>query len=216
MTVTGQAPLPRRKPGRPSNETRAKLGDHIIDSAWAVFVRSGFTQATIQEICSEANISLATFYRYFPNKNEIFRIAMQRAGSTIVEQLRIAETAGNFEEALMQFAEAFTYSPARGQFGDALSLLISEARRFPDLLGLVEQPSMDWIEGIQALIRRDHPRFTKGEALDLAFLFIDMIGARVSRERALNLPQPNPEHAAKRLRTAVRVFVTGLDGVGPR
>ena len=213
MTVTGQAPLPRRKPGRPSNETRAKLSAHIIDSAWSVFVRNGFAQATVQEICSTANISLATFYRYFESKDDVFRVAMQRAGAALTEQLRVAENAGSFEEALTQFADAFVFSPALLQFGDALALLMSEAKRLPDLLDLVAKPSRPWMEGVQALIRRHHPQFSAEESLDLAFLFIDMIGARVSRERSLDIPQPDPTHMANRLRAAVKIFVAGVDSL---
>jgi len=43
----------------------------IMDAAIACFRRRGFHQATMQEICSEANISAGALYRYFASKAEI-------------------------------------------------------------------------------------------------------------------------------------------------
>lgn len=43
----------------------------IIAAATACFVRSGFHQATMQDICREAGLSAGAVYRYFHSKDEI-------------------------------------------------------------------------------------------------------------------------------------------------
>lgn len=43
----------------------------ILDAAMACFRRRGFHQATMQEICAEANMSAGALYRYFGSKAEI-------------------------------------------------------------------------------------------------------------------------------------------------
>lgn len=44
----------------------------LLESALAVFNRRGFTTTRVEDICTEAAISRATFYRYFENKDEVF------------------------------------------------------------------------------------------------------------------------------------------------
>lgn len=43
----------------------------IIDAANACFTRNGFHQATMQQICAEAQLSPGAVYRYFASKDEI-------------------------------------------------------------------------------------------------------------------------------------------------
>jgi AcrR family transcriptional regulator len=207
------AKSPKRKRGRPSNEVRATLAQHIAQSAWSAFVERGFSQTTVQDICDSADVSLATFYRYYSSKNDVLKLVMRRAGDAVLQQLRLAETATTLEESLLLFATNFTSSPAHLEFADALTLLVSEIKNFPELLQLVAQPSLEWLSGIQNLISREYPTFTTGETLDLAFLFADMVGARVFRERALAMRGPNPAHASKLVQTTVRIFVAGVAAV---
>ncbi|NCA83942.1 MAG: TetR/AcrR family transcriptional regulator [Clostridia bacterium] len=43
----------------------------LLDAARTLFWKHGIRRVTIQEICSEADVSKMTFYRQFANKNEI-------------------------------------------------------------------------------------------------------------------------------------------------
>lgn len=55
--------------------TRAEKRDQqmarILDAATACFLRSGFSGASMQQICAEANMSPGALYRYFPSKEAI-------------------------------------------------------------------------------------------------------------------------------------------------
>jgi AcrR family transcriptional regulator len=52
-----------------------KMGQ-IITTAEDLFQKFGFKRITIEEICSKADVSKMTFYKYFPNKNELIKCIM--------------------------------------------------------------------------------------------------------------------------------------------
>lgn len=43
----------------------------IVTTAKDLFWKHGFKRVTVEEICTVANVSKMTFYKYFPNKNEL-------------------------------------------------------------------------------------------------------------------------------------------------
>jgi TetR/AcrR family transcriptional regulator, repressor for uid operon len=45
--------------------------DEILSAAQRCFVRSGFHQTSMQEICAEAGMSPGNLYRYFPSKEAL-------------------------------------------------------------------------------------------------------------------------------------------------
>ena len=53
--------------------TRVKKILQILSTAEELFQRFGFKRITIEEICVKANVSKMTFYKYFPNKNELIK-----------------------------------------------------------------------------------------------------------------------------------------------
>src|ERR1035437_8340045 len=52
---------------------RVKKILQILSTAEDLFQRFGFRRVTIEEICAKANVSKMTFYKYFPNKNELIK-----------------------------------------------------------------------------------------------------------------------------------------------
>ncbi len=44
----------------------------LLECALAAFTRRGYTASRVDDICVEAGISRATFYRYFESKEEVF------------------------------------------------------------------------------------------------------------------------------------------------
>ena len=49
-------------------QRQADRRDEILSAAQRCFVRSGFHQASMQEICAEAGMSAGNLYRYFPSR----------------------------------------------------------------------------------------------------------------------------------------------------
>ena len=48
-----------------------KSSDALFEAAHELFYRYGIKKATVEDICSRANVSKMTFYRNFKDKNEM-------------------------------------------------------------------------------------------------------------------------------------------------
>ncbi|MCP4898253.1 MAG: TetR/AcrR family transcriptional regulator [bacterium] len=64
----------------------AKL-ERVLAAGSAVIAREGFGQATIRQVASEANMSLAGLYHYFSSKDELLFLIQFHTFSAIVDQL---------------------------------------------------------------------------------------------------------------------------------
>lgn len=65
-----------------AGQLRAKRSEMMLLELEAVALRrfeeAGFGQVTVEEIASEAHISVRTFYRYFPAKEDVLQIRIDR------------------------------------------------------------------------------------------------------------------------------------------
>lgn len=52
--------------------TRIDTRTKVLKAARSVFARKGYKAATVEDILREAHIARGTFYRYFPNKRQVF------------------------------------------------------------------------------------------------------------------------------------------------
>jgi TetR/AcrR family transcriptional regulator, regulator of mycofactocin system len=83
-------------------QLRAKRSQMMVDTVEAValqlFEDHGFSGVTVDEIAIEAQISTRTFYRYFPAKEDVLQVAIDRRS----ESLRIALDARPHDEPPLQ------------------------------------------------------------------------------------------------------------------
>lgn len=105
----------------------------IMDAAIYCFRLRGFHQATMQEICAEAQISAGALYRYFGSKAEIISaIAEEHRAEADQAFLRRAETSG-FLPAITEASREFFMKTASGH-GALVGDILAEAIR-DDALG---------------------------------------------------------------------------------
>lgn len=68
-------------------QLRMKRSEMMISEVEAVALRlfeeRGFDQVTVDEIATEARISVRTFYRYFPAKEDVFQAKIDRGSETL-------------------------------------------------------------------------------------------------------------------------------------
>jgi AcrR family transcriptional regulator len=84
------APAPSRR-----DDARARMYHELVfESAECVFGRSGFDDATMQDVASEAGVSLKTLYATFPGKHELYDEIQQVRGSAFVERVLAASALG--------------------------------------------------------------------------------------------------------------------------
>jgi len=69
-TAVAQAAPAKRRPSAASAR-RNRARDHVIEVAMDLFLRQGFDQTTVREIVAAAGISMRTFFRYFPSKEDL-------------------------------------------------------------------------------------------------------------------------------------------------
>ncbi len=103
--------MARKRQSTPSrlDDARSRMyRDLIFESAEFVFGRKGFEGATMQEIASEAGVSLKTVYASFPGKQDIFSEIMEVRGRAMSEAVAKTYTAArNPIEKLTGGARAF-------------------------------------------------------------------------------------------------------------
>jgi AcrR family transcriptional regulator len=72
--------------------TRAKL----LDAGSAVFAAKGYHETRVDDIVAAAGTSHGTFYRYFENKDQVFRVIAGRSGRRVFSALgKLAEVEGD-------------------------------------------------------------------------------------------------------------------------
>src|SRR3978361_1987832 len=64
---------------------QADRRDEILSAAQRCFVRSGFHQASMQEICAEAGMSAGNLYRYFPSKEALIAGIAERDRAEVAQ-----------------------------------------------------------------------------------------------------------------------------------
>lgn len=154
-----------------------------MDAAIACFRRRGFHQATMQEICAEAEISAGALYRYFASKAEIIAaIAEDHRGESDEAFLRTAETQG-LVPALCLAARNFFQKFAIGD-GALIADIFAECIRDDALcvsLRVTDNHSMKlFTDAIKAAQQRGEidARLDAEVAADTLFATIEGIGLR--------------------------------------
>ncbi|WP_342504738.1 TetR/AcrR family transcriptional regulator [Sporosarcina sp. FSL K6-2383] len=55
---------------------KERRSQHILQAAFSVFSRKGFEWSTMQDVADEAELGVATVFRYFPKKNKLIIAVM--------------------------------------------------------------------------------------------------------------------------------------------
>lgn len=106
----------------------------IVWSARALFLRDGYARATMTDIATEAKVSVATLYRHFASKDELFAAVVEdQAG-------RFADTLGALElpqrsvrTGLRAFARAYADLLLEDESIALARVIIAEAAGFPQI-----------------------------------------------------------------------------------
>lgn len=155
----------------------------IMDAAIACFRRRGFHQATMSEICAQANISAGALYRYFNSKAEIIgAIAEDKRGEGDDAFLRAAENEGLLAALSLSAREFFTKF-AEGD-GSLIAEILAEAIRDDAISALLHAADQQSIELFTKAIRAAQARREIDDTLDpeivanTLFAAIEGIGLR--------------------------------------
>jgi AcrR family transcriptional regulator len=176
---------PPGRSGRPPNELAGEVEERILDAARTVFLDRGFEGASIEEIADVARSGKPTIYARFRDKKALFTAAVTRYVIAKQAQLASYSPAGTtIEERLASIGVVVLHEALTPEWIGLLRLSIAEARRFPDLGGIVNR--MMRARGTEIMMRllgevaessevETFPAFGPGRLAMTARYFVDLM-----------------------------------------
>jgi TetR/AcrR family transcriptional regulator, repressor for uid operon len=104
----------------------------ILAAAERCFARSGFHQASMQEICAEAGMSPGNLYRYFPSKDSIILGIVERDRADVTQQLAEAPFSADFFGTLQALARFHLVERSAEEVALCAEIM-TESRRNPEI-----------------------------------------------------------------------------------
>ena len=104
----------------------------ILEAAQRCFVRSGFHQTSMQEICAEAGMSAGNLYRYFPSKESIIAGIAERDRAEVGQDFAQADLSKGLFAVLEGMAHYY-FSVRSIEQVKLCTEVMSEARRNPEI-----------------------------------------------------------------------------------
>lgn len=126
---------------RVSAEHLAARRQQILDAARRCFVRDGFHATSMQQVITEAGLSVGAVYRYFPSKGDLIAGIADQMAASIAAQLRsLAEAPDRSLTDVMEGAIGVVDANARPDGVLPVAVQVwAEAQRDPKLAALTRR-----------------------------------------------------------------------------
>ncbi|MGW3569779.1 TetR/AcrR family transcriptional regulator [Streptomyces sp. NPDC000941] len=168
---TDSAPRPRGAVGRPAGPQPAKR-QAILEAAVAVFLREGYTRASVDVIADEAHVSKQTVYNHFGDKQRLFLAAVENERERVAARFTPDLTPDLADEPKNEGAGAADAETALVSFGHrVLQVLLDErasALRRLVISEVARHPSL-------------RPACADGEPRQLVTYLVDLLTRRTER-----------------------------------
>lgn len=138
---------------RPNVQLQSDRRAEILNAAERCFARSGFHQASMQDICAEAGMSPGNLYRYFRSKEELIAGISERNRADAVASFVEADQAQSFFDGLAELARHHLVDRTDDEVGLCAEIM-SESRRNPDIARLYHDIEQDIKNRVAAMLRR--------------------------------------------------------------
>jgi TetR/AcrR family transcriptional repressor of uid operon len=106
--------------------------DEILAAAQRCFVRSGFHQTSMHEICAEAGMSPGNLYRYFPSKEAIIAGIAERDRAEVAREFANVDLSHGFFAVLEGMAKHH-FAARPDEQVKLCTEVMAEARRNPEI-----------------------------------------------------------------------------------
>ena len=148
----------------------------ILDAAMHCFRRRGFHQATMQEICSEAEISPGALYRYFGSKSEIIAaIAGDECDNRFPNFDSVAQ--GSIIDMICEGVRRYSENLASQEDGALMADILAESARDPLLARTFRRLDQQRIDGFTQWLRAAQAAGEVDPALDAALAARTLLAA---------------------------------------
>lgn len=171
---------------------RAQRREQILTAATEAFARSGFAATSLDDIATQAGITRVILYRHFDSKVDLYQAVLDRMCARL--EANVAEPVGGFTDASIDgLLRAALESPA------GFRLLFQHALREPEFKERIEKFRSD----ITAAAMLQISQVVPDQALARWAAQLSPTVAIESIIAWLDAGQPDPAHAAARVRQAV-------------
>lgn len=134
VEIEGKMPSDLRRGGRPPAGTDPQKRRQILEGAGHVFSTLGFDAASMSDVAREAEVSKATLYVYFQNKEQLFAsICAERRDRNIGELIAMLDTSGPLETVLTEFGYEALRRLSQPFVVAAHRIVIGVAERMPEI-----------------------------------------------------------------------------------
>lgn len=185
----------------------------IIEGAGRIFTAVGYDAASMSDVAREADVSKATLYVYFPNKEKLFAaICGEKRDRNISEVLATLDRTRPLDEMLLEFGSELVRRVSVPHVMAAHRIVIGVAERMPDVgQEFFEAGPMRLATELAAYLQHhaDAGRLQIDDAFLTAAQFLELCLATIFRPR-LYAARPDPaseEEIAKVVGSAVRVLL---------
>lgn len=179
----------------------------ILDAAERCFVRCGFHQTSMQEICTEAGMSAGNLYRYFPSKEALIAGIAERNRAEAAEDFAAVDKATTFFEGLAALARHHLV-----ERNDKITLcveIMAESRRNETMAATQHEVKQDIKARLAAMIRSGIARGEVSPEVDVEAVttFLLVIGDGIFWQRSGN-PDFDGEKVLPLILSAVHGILT--------
>ena len=134
IQLEGKAPSDIRRGGRPPAGTDPQKRRQILDGAGRVFSTLGFDASSMSDVAREAEVSKATLYVYFQNKEQLFAsICAERRDRNIGELMALLDTSRPLETVIAEFGYEAMRRLSQPFVVAAHRIVIGVAERMPEI-----------------------------------------------------------------------------------
>ncbi|MBP1849455.1 TetR/AcrR family transcriptional regulator [Rhizobium halophytocola] len=186
--------------------------DLIAETAWSLFLESGYGGTAMSDVAAKAHVSLRTIYRLFPGKPELF------AAVVAIHRRSMLALPGDYDalpvaDALARIFQTDLAPEAERQRDALMTMFIVECRQFPELMPILHKEGpessrrllADWLER-----QRNLGRIGFEDADLVAGMLMDVVFGAVALKTSDFPAWPGGRDRWSYLRSCFRIIVEGL------
>jgi AcrR family transcriptional regulator len=197
----------------PSTQRGRERREKILAAAEAVFFEMGFEAASVGEIVRRSGGSLATLYKMFGTKEELFESLVVARAQSLYESLSVDRLSTQPPaEVLLQVGRTLADICTSERGSAIFRIVMAEGTRFPALRDIFLANAID-------LVQRDLSRYfarqiklgalVLEDTLLAAKLFLEMVKGDIPARMCCGEAPPSPKVVERQVRAAVNLFLRG-------
>lgn len=224
VAKTARRGVAKSRGGRPTKSAAAQRDQRLIEVARRLFLERGFEATSIDAVAEAARVSKPTVYARYRDKRGLFEAVLRGEISRWLAPLAAAAESefrcpsnAPVEQLLVDLGRqlhAVCIEPNTGAVG---RIVAAQATNFPDLARLAEEEG--WSKAVATMARVFDRLVAEGileipDTTAAADMFLNIVAGHTFRLAIHGIPIDLKAHE-KRLRSAVKLLLTGLRGPQP-